>query len=95
MTRASTAVDAWRLGIEAKQAACRADIDAARAQLEAMVQAYNQAGRDRVALVNAWNTEVQEYSARAGGNRNERDPRNRGLLVGQPQPSANASNNND
>ena len=89
MTQASTEVDAWRLAVEAKQTACRADIDAARAQLEAMVQAYNQAGRDRVALVNAWNTEVQEYSARG------RDPRGRNLMVGQPQqPNSNASNNN-
>jgi hypothetical protein len=91
MTRASSEVDAWRLAAEAKQAACRADIDAVRAQLETMVQAYNQAGRDRVALVNAWNTEVQEYSGRSD---NRRDPRSRSLMVGQPAPNNNAGGNN-
>jgi hypothetical protein len=89
MTQASSAVDAWRLAVEAKQISCRADIDAVRAQLEAMVQAYNQAGRDRVALVNAWNTEVQEYSARG------RDPRGRNLMVGQPQNNSNNGANNN
>lgn len=74
MTAAGERVNTWRLAREQKQTACQADIILAREQLDAMIQAYNNAGTERVAVIGAWNTEVREYSERgnAGNNRRER-----------------------
>lgn len=66
MTAAGERLAAWRTTREQEQAACQAEIDAVRAQLEAMIGAYNDAGRERVAVIGAWNGEVAQYSARGG-----------------------------
>lgn len=79
MTAAAERVDAWRLAREAKQQACQTEINTLRAQLDAMIQAYNTAGQERVDVVNAWNVEVQEFSAR-GGSSNRR----RGSVITRP-----------
>lgn len=64
MTAAGARVDAWRQARDQKLALCQADVVALRAQLDAMVQAHNTAGQERMAVVNAWNAEVDEYGAR-------------------------------
>jgi hypothetical protein len=69
MQAAGAQVDAWRLAREQKQTACQTDINALRTQLDGMIAAYNTAGQERVALVNAWNAEVQEFTARGGSSR--------------------------
>lgn len=64
MASAGRAVEAWRLERESKLATCRADIEALRAQLNAMEQAYNQAGNERNGVLAAWNGEVVEFTDR-------------------------------
>lgn len=69
--------EAWRAARDQRLAACRAEIDATRAELDAMVQSYNTAGRERAALISAWNAEVDEYGARGGQRRDSRSPLSR------------------
>lgn len=57
-------MEAWRIERENKLALCRADIEALRAQLNAMEQAYNQAGGERNTVLGAWNGEVVEFTDR-------------------------------
>ena len=64
MASSGRAVEAWRQEREAKMAACRADIEALRQQLNAMESAYNQAGAERNSVLGAWNGEVTEYAER-------------------------------
>lgn len=64
MLRSGEAVETWRTQREVKLAQCRAEIDALRAHLNAMEQAYNQAGAERNNVVTTWNGEVAEYDAR-------------------------------
>ena len=67
MTRSSEAIETWRQQRERKLSACHADIESLRAQLNAMEQAYNQAGTERNSVVAAWNAAVADYDARRGG----------------------------
>ncbi|MFO1017173.1 MAG: hypothetical protein U1E03_06220 [Hyphomonadaceae bacterium] len=69
--------DAWRATRDQRLAACRVEIEAARAALDAMVQSYNTAGRERAALISAWNAEVDEYGARGGQRRDNGSPLSR------------------
>lgn len=80
MTEASEAVDAWRQEREAKQQACQNEINALQTQLNAMIQAYNAAGQERVSVVNAWNAEVEEFGARGGSTARQR----RGGVITRP-----------
>lgn len=64
MATSGRAVEAWRQEREVKMAACRADIEALRVELNAMEQAYNQAGAERNSVLGAWNGEVTEYAER-------------------------------
>jgi len=64
MTEKNTEIAAWVSQREQQEAACQAQINALQAQLAPMVSAFNAAGPERVQTVQAWNAEVQEFSAR-------------------------------
>ncbi len=66
MTAGGQRIETWRVAREQEQAACQAEINALRAQLEAMIAAYNGAGQERVAAIGAWNGEVAQFAARGG-----------------------------
>lgn len=69
MVRSGDAVEAWRAARETKLTQCLADIQALRAQLNAMEAAYNQAGVERNAVLGAWNAEAAEFSGRGQARR--------------------------
>lgn len=69
MVRSGEAVEAWRATRETKLTQCLADIQAVRAQLNAMEAAYNQAGAERNTVLNAWNAEAAEFSGRGSARR--------------------------
>ncbi len=66
MTAAEQQLEAWRAMRDQELAACQTEIAALRAQLEAMIGAYNAAGEQRVAAIRTWNGEVAQFSARGG-----------------------------
>jgi len=72
MTEKNTEIAAWVAQREQQEDACEAQINALQAQLAPMVSAYNAAGPERVQIVNSWNAEVQEFSARPQQPRRQR-----------------------
>lgn len=64
MTRGGERLDEWRRQREARMALCLAEINAVRAQLNAMEQAYNQVATERNNAIASWNAEVAEFGAR-------------------------------
>lgn len=59
MTAAGEEVNAWLQTRQAQEAACQPQLNASLAQLQTMESAYNAAGRERVAVVEAWNRFTQ------------------------------------
>jgi hypothetical protein len=73
MTAAGEAVQTWRIDRDGKLAQCLADINALRAQLNALEGAYNAIATERNNLIAAWNQEVTEFNDRGGSsNRRQR-----------------------
>ena len=72
MAAGSATYDAWHNGTESKKSLCQADIAELRAQLNVMVEAYNQAETQRFATQTAWGAEIAEFNARGGSSRRQR-----------------------
>lgn len=72
MATGATEYEAWHTATEAKKALCQTDIATLRAQLNTMVEAYNQAEQQRFAAQNAWAGDVAEYNGRGGAGRRQR-----------------------
>lgn len=69
MTAGNEAYQTWGSQRVARLTACRADIEAMRAQLNALEQAYIAANAELNATTAAWQAEADEYNARGGGRR--------------------------
>ncbi|MEQ1618800.1 MAG: hypothetical protein ABL883_10715 [Terricaulis sp.] len=66
MIRGAHAYAAWQAAITAKKAACRNDISALQAQVDALVEAWNHADRQFVDTTAAWGEEIAEFNGRRG-----------------------------
>ncbi len=62
--------NAWLADFQVKAAACRADVEAMRARVDASAVAFNTASRGAEAAGQSWTAEAAEFSAR--GNRRSR-----------------------
>lgn len=71
----NTAYDTWGQARLAKLRLCRADIEALRAQLIPLEQAYTASNTELGGIVTSWQAEVAEFNARPANSRNRRDPR--------------------
>jgi len=66
MNQGRERVAEWLRARDARLAQCLADINAQRAQLNAIEAAYNQAVTEKEGVVNGWAVETEEYNARGG-----------------------------
>jgi hypothetical protein len=71
----NTLYDSWGQERLAKLRLCRAEIEALRAQLAPLEQAYTASNTELNGVVAAWTVEVAEFNARPASSRNRRDSR--------------------
>lgn len=72
MAAGNDAYQGWGQDRLAKLQACRTDIEALRAQLNTLEQAYNTANGELTGVTNSWQAEVAEYNARGNGGQQRR-----------------------
>ncbi len=68
----NTQYETWGQERLAKLRLCRAEIEALRAQLAPLEQAYTANNTELTSVVTAWQAEVAEFNARGGATRNRR-----------------------
>lgn len=81
MSAANQAYQNWAQARVAKLQSCRAEVDALRAQLNALEAGYNTGNGELSAVTQGWQADVEEYNARSSSGQGRRE---RGGVLTRP-----------